>query len=259
VLDLPRAARLALWGTAVLDGDTDAGTALRAVQRDDEPHGVDGDVTVASTLPELLAHLASVGATGLRAALPAPGDPCGIAGPPAFTAEAPDAGEAVLTCGTPVPWGLVPDVTEFGSVYEPGALVTWRVRQVAPAPPPSESLADAERALREAMRTATEALADLDVSRWREDAADRIAAVRDGSLARDVLPPAADPRVARVLATAARVRAIAGLALEDDGAAVTGWEATQRARALREVDAVARRCLATAVNSQTADRPSTSR
>ncbi|MEK8229228.1 hypothetical protein NKG05_29885 [Oerskovia sp. M15] len=79
-------------------------------------------------------------------------------------------------------WALVPDVTEFGSVYETGHLVTWRVtpvpswrtRVLAAVGP----LADAERDLRVALLTATEALASLDVARWREDAAETIASLR---------------------------------------------------------------------------------
>jgi hypothetical protein len=258
MLDLPRAARLALWGSAALRADVPLETAVRAVQRDDEPHDVTGPLP-ASTLPELLDQLGRVGATRLRAALPAPGDPAGLAGPPAFTVEATDAGEAVLVVGSQSPLGLVPQVTEFGSVLEPGAMVTWLVAEVVEPPPPSDGLADAERALQHATRAATEALAALDISRWRDDAAARIAAVRDGGLVADAVPPGTDPRAVRVIATAARVRAIAALGLEDDGAAVTGWEATARAAALRDVDAVARRSLATAINAELAARPGSHR
>ncbi|HEY6794989.1 MAG TPA: hypothetical protein VI248_09945, partial [Kineosporiaceae bacterium] len=75
-----------------------------------------------------------------------------------------------------------------------------------------------------------------------------VTAVRDGALPTGALPPSAPGRTARVLATAARVRAIVELATEDDGAAVTGHEARARAAALRELDAVSRRALAAAVN-----------
>jgi hypothetical protein len=128
-------------------------------------------------------------------------------------------------------------------------MVEWTVQPVNP--PRSTvvgSLAEAERELREALITVTETLARLDVARWRDDAADRVAAVREGSLPEGALPPSAPGRTARVLATAARVRAIVELAAEDDGAAVTGHEALQRASALRELDGVSRRALAAAVN-----------
>jgi len=110
------------------------------------------------------------------------------------------------------------------------------------------SLAEAERELREALIAATETLAALDVARSREDAADRLAAVRDGGLPDRALPPSAPGRTARVLAMAARVRAIVELAGEDDGAAVTSHEAQQRSAALRALDGVSRRALAAAVN-----------
>jgi len=259
VLELPRAARLALWGAASLRHDESPEVAATAVHGDDEPHTASGEAATAGTLEEVLRHLAAGGAHELRLALPAPGDPHGLAGPGAFTVEATDAGEAVLALTSGAPLGLVPEVTVFGSTWEPGAMVDWRVHQVNEPRPQADSLSDADRALRDALRTATEVLATLDVSRWREDAAERIVAVRDGGLAPHALPRGTDVRVARVLATALRVRAIVELALEDDGAAVTGYEATRRATALREVDVVARRSLAAAVNAATSGqvRPST--
>jgi hypothetical protein len=89
----------------------------------------------------------------------------------------------------------------------------------------------------------------LDVARWRDDAAEAISAVRDGVLAPDALPPSASPRSLRVLATAARLRASDHLAVVDDGAAVSGYEATRRAQALRGLDGVARRAMTAAVNA----------
>jgi hypothetical protein len=127
--------------------------------------------------------------------------------------------------------------------------VTWslhpvrRLRLTAAA-----GLGEAERELREALATATDALTRLDVARWREDAADRVAAVRQGGLPRGALPPSAPPRSVQVLATAARVRAIVELATEDDGAAVSGYEAQQRAQTLRGLAGVSRRAMAAAVN-----------
>jgi len=262
VLDLPRSARLAAWGTAALTGRVRREDAARAVVATDEAHAVQdlpSAVQPEDDVPAVVALLAALrgaGAEGLRVALPAPGDPAGLPGPAAFNAEALEAGEAVLVEGELLlphgvgRLGLVPQVTEFGSAWEPGASVTWLVAPVlAPPAPDGTSLADAERSLRSALAEAVRALADLDVARWREDAADRITAVRDGALSLAALPPDADPRALRVAASAARVRAIVALAVEDDGAAVTGYEASSRARSLREVDAVARRALAVAVNA----------
>jgi hypothetical protein len=264
VLDLPRSARLAAWGSSALAGTVTLTDAVRAVVRDDEPHAVrwDADAPALPRLPAaraddlltLLTCLSEAGGAQLLLALPVPGDPRGLPGPAAVNTVALEAGECVVAevAGAPERWALVPEVVEFGSVYEPGAMVTWSLLGAAPRrAPESSSVAESERELRTALVTATQALADLDVARWREDAADRIAAVRDGGLVRDAVPPAVSPRAARVLQTAARVLAIVDLAVEDDGAAITSWEASSRAIALREVAGVARRAVIAAVNAHT--------
>lgn len=253
MLDVPRSVRLAAWGSAVLRAEVPVAAAVKAVTRDDEPHDVGGDASPAGAadLASLLSGLPGRAAS-LRVVLPVPGDVLGLPGPAAFNVDALDAGEGVLTdpTGTEPALGLVPMVTEFGSEWEPGAMVTWHVHEVAPRRVIDwGSLGEAERALRLALTQATEALATLDVARWREDAADRIAAVRDGGLPRDVMPPTSDQHAVRVLATAARVRAIVALAAEDDGATISGWEATQRMQALIDVDGVARRAMAAAVDT----------
>jgi hypothetical protein len=51
-----------------------------------------------------------------------------------------------------------------------------------------------------------------------------------------------------VLATGLRLRAILELALQDDGGAVSGWEAGRRAEVLRRLDGVARRALSAAAS-----------
>ncbi len=253
MLDVPRSVRLAAWGTAVLLGEVPVKMAVRAVTGDDEPHEVGGDAAPAGVLdlPTFLTLLTER-ATSVRVVLPAPGDLLGLPGPAAFNTDATEVGEGVVT-DTRDPasaLGLVPAVTEFGSVWEPGAMVTWHAHQVESRRVTDwGSLAEAERALRQALTQSTEALASLDVARWREDAADRIAAVRDGGLPRDAVPPSTDQRAVRVLATAARVRAIVALASEDDGAAISGWEAAQRSQALAGVDGVARRAMAAAVDA----------
>ncbi|HET9654381.1 MAG TPA: hypothetical protein VFP72_03440 [Kineosporiaceae bacterium] len=258
MFSLARSARLAAWGTAALRGTLTVRDAVRAVTGDDEPHTVESGAGAPDALPPgagldtLLTLLAGLGVRGLRVVLPVPGDLLGLPGPGPFNAAALESGECVLTeplrDGTG--WGLVPQVTGFGSQWEPGVLVSWRVSAV-PARRVTDvgSLAEAERELREAMRTATEALAGLEVGRWREDAAGRIAALRSGGLPAGALPPSTPARSAGVLATALRVAAIVDLAGEDDGGAVTAHEAGARRQALRGLDAVTRRALTAAVNA----------
>ena len=71
---------------------------------------------------------------------------------------------------------------------------------------------------------------------------------RDGSLPADRLPAGltAWPQRVRVLTQAARLRAIVGLAAEDEGGAVNLWQSDQRSTALREVDRLARRAMTAA-------------
>jgi hypothetical protein len=258
VLVLPRSARLAAWGTAVLGSGVDPALAVTAITSDDEPHEVTAEIEVAAVLglpakgglAELLASLLRHGAPSLRVALPASGDLLGLPGPPTFNEAAVEAGECVLVGEGPGPAiGIVPKVTEFGSVYEPGAMVSWQAHAVGRRRVTDlGSVAEADRELRTALTDATAELSRLDIARWREDAADRVAAIRDGGLERGMLPPTTPRRCIRVLATAARVRAIVELASEDDGAAVTGLEAARRAEALRQLDAVSRRAMVAAVN-----------
>ena len=262
VLELPRSVRLATWGTAVLTGGAPMAAAVAAVTGDDEPHDLEpapcleSDPRAATALPArdlagLLDSLRSAGVPGLRVVLPAPGDLLGLPGPAGFNQAAVEAGECVLADAPPQGpwWGVVPTITRFGSEWEPGTMVTWTVHPVASRRVTDVgSVAEAERLMREAMRRATEELSRLDVARWREDAADRLASVRSGSLAAEALPPATPQRCVQVLATAMRVRAIVALAAEDDGAAMSGHEALRRSEALRSLDAVCRRAVAAAAN-----------
>jgi hypothetical protein len=251
---LPRAAVLALWAGPVLAGRADAGALLRAVQGDDEPHEVasadaEGLAPLAAPgrLPELLVTLREQDVRALRLVLPVPGDPSALPGPPAVNAAAIEAGECLVTVGGP-PLVLIPEVHEFGSVYEIGHQVIWQVQDCAPPVSPlSTTVGEAERELREALLQATDTLHELDLARWRPDAADRIEGLRQGS---DLAwPSSTPPRAARVLDLAWRVRSIVELAREDDGAAVNGWEATRRDDELRQLESVCRRALVAAVNA----------
>lgn len=256
-LPLPRAVLLALWVRALaprpdepaVPDDAVLRRAVAAVRQDDEPHTVTGSDDAAN-LQDLLARWTR-GPVEVCAVLPAPGDVLGT--PAAVSADATDAEECVLVQSPEGAWAVVPEVTEFGSVYERGHLVTWHVTpvpswrtQVLAAVGP---LADAERDLRVALLTATEALASLDVARWREDAAETIASLRSTTPPDWPLPAVrgeADARRVRVLAQAARLRAIVDLATADDGGAVNLWQADQRSTALREVDRAARRAMSAA-------------
>jgi hypothetical protein len=259
VFDIPRSARLAVWGTAWLRAGASTKDVVRAVARDDEPHDVEPEDQlgwVADDLEGLLHALREAGVPALRVVLPAAGDPVGLPGPPAFNTAALEAGECVLTAGGPC-WGAVPEVSEFGSAWETGHLVTWHVRAVAErgrvAGPLTggDGLADAERALKEGLLAATATLTRLDIAALGPDAAEQLRRLRRAELPPGALPAGTPARSLQVLATAGRLRAVLSLAGQDDGAAVTVFEAQERLRALRELDVVCRHAVVAAVNAAT--------
>ena len=239
-LELPRSVLLALW----LQGGSARG-AEPNITGDDEPHDVVGGRY--QDLDELVEDLGER-YLDVAAVLPAPGDP--FVGP----LDAPAAGECVLVHHNDEHWDLaiVPEVHRFGSWLEPGATVVWHTHEIADWRTELlgsiGSLEDAERDLREGLLLATQALVQLDVARWRPEAAERIAAVRDGTLSPDRLPAEfrAWPQRVRVMTQAARLRAIVALATEDEGGAVNLWQSDQRSTALRQVDHLARRAMSAA-------------
>jgi len=249
-LDLPRSVLLALWLPALRSpaapGTGRAG-AVSAVTGDDEPHRIVGGRWTG--LGDLFAD-AAAGRWDVAAVLPIPGDP--LVGP----RQAPAAGECVLIHDDEgLDLALVPEIHRFGSALEPGAMVTWHVHEVdgwrTAFLGAVGSLEDAERDLREGLLLATRALVQLDVARWRPDAAERLAAARDGALPARRLPAglatgATSARRVLALHRAAQLRAIVTLAGEDEGGAVNLWQSDQRSAALREIDRAARRAMSAA-------------
>ena len=239
-LELPRSVILALWLQA--GGSRQAESLVVA---NDEPHDVVGGRY--ADLDELIADIAERD-WDVAAVLPAPGD--ALVGPP----DAPAAGECVLVHNNDDGWDLaiVPEIHRFGSWLEPGATVVWHTHEIDDWRTRFRgtvgSLDDAERGLREGLMLATRALVRLDVARWRPEAADRIAAARDGSLPDDRLTDEfkAWPQRVRVMQQAARLRAIVDLATENEGGAVNLWQADQRSAALWDVDRLARRAISAA-------------
>ena len=145
--------------------------------------------------------------TGLRVALPAPGHPLGLSGPPEFNARALDAEEAVVCHGAAL--GLVPEVYEAGPAGDVHVEVVWHCLPVREAPPADvPSLGEAERELAEALREATEVLSRLDVAGSGPVAEAAIDAYRArAERGREVLAPGYPPRAVRVLELAQRVGA----------------------------------------------------
>jgi hypothetical protein len=232
---LPRSADLAVWFTAWAAGEVSLDDARDAIVAGDAAHDVLGLPGEAGPVPLILAlgRLRADGATGAGLALPVPGDPLGVAGPAAFNADALEAAEAVVLDGTD--GGLVPHVA--------GAGVAWRFHRAASLRQVPD-LPEADSALRRALVETAEALARLDVARWRPEVADELVSLRRGH---DLtFPPGWQGRAVRVASLASRCRAIVDLALDDEGAAVTAAEADARRTALAPLDHAARRGLVAA-------------
>lgn len=252
MLSEPRSGRLAAWGNARLAGLVSPDDAALAIVGEDAVHRV-ADLPGESApvgLTLALGRLRTLGVTGLRLALPAPGHPLGLSGPPEFNAAALDAREAVVGVGAAV--GLIPEVYEAGPEGDVHVEVVWRCRPVREAPPADvPSLGEAERELAEAMREATEVLSRLDVAGSGPVAEATVAAYRArAERGREALAPGYPPRAVRVLELAQRVALLICVAEESGhGAAVSAGEMAARTEALRPVERMARRAVVAAYNA----------
>lgn len=235
---LPPAARLAWWGTSWLRGHVVTDLLVDAVLGEDATHviaglpGADGTETLVAGL----ARLRALGATGIGAAFPAEGDPVGLGGPPGFNADALGAAEAVVVDGTG--WGLVP--------YRTGAAVAWRALAAERRQLPD--VGEADRELRAALVTTANALAALDVARWRPEVADRLMDLRHRAPVR--APEGVPGRCVDLAERGLQASGIVALAREDDGGALSAYEIEQRRGALAPLDRAGRRALTAACSPE---------
>ncbi|WP_385640708.1 hypothetical protein [Streptomyces sp. SudanB91_2054] len=257
MLTEPRAGRLAAWGNALIAGMVSPDDAAVAIVGDDAVHRVEGLPGEAGPVGLTLAlgRLRALGARGLRVALPAPGHPLGLSGPPEFNARALEAEEAVICHGAAL--GLVSEVYEAGPEGDVHVEVVWHCLAVREAPPADvPSLGEAERELAEALRDATEVLTRLDVAGSGPVAEAALAAYRArAERGREVLAPGYPSRAVRVLEMAQRVGMLISLAYENGhGGAVSAAEMAARGEALRPVERTARRAQVAAYNSVVEER-----
>ncbi|MCO6697814.1 MULTISPECIES: hypothetical protein [Streptomyces] len=255
MLTEPRSGLLAAWGNALLAGLVSPDDAASAIVGEDARHRVVGlpDWPEPTGLTLALGRLRSLGATGFRVALPVPGHPLGLSGPPEFNERAMEAEEAVVTVGAGL--GLVPEVAVAGPEGDVHVEVVWHCLPVREAPPADvPSLGEAERELAQALREATEVLARLDVAGSgpvAEAALDAYRA-RAHAGAKDALAPGYPQRAVRVLELADRVALLVELAgSSGHGGAVSAAEMAARAEALRPVERTARRAKVAAYGAAT--------
>ncbi|MDB1088406.1 hypothetical protein PJ985_12610 [Streptomyces sp. ACA25] len=257
MLHEPRAGRLAAWGNALLAGRVSPDEAAQRVVGSDSVHRVVGlpDEAGPVGLTLALGRLRTLGVVGLRVALPVPGHPLGLSGPPAFNEAALTAGEAVPAQGASL--GLVPEVREAGPAGDVLTEVVWRClpsRQAPPADVPS--LGEAERELAEVLRDVTADLAELDVAGAGPVARAQLDAYRARTeRERRLLAPGYPPRAVRVLELAQRVGALVTIATDPEhGRAVSAGQIGARDRLLRPVERTARRARVAAYNSYLEER-----
>jgi hypothetical protein len=227
------AARAAAWGTACLRGEASPDLAGERIAGAGLPQRVAGagEGAVHESWPLVLARWSARGVTGLRLALPAPGDVAGVPGPPSVAAAALRAGAALIPVGGP----------HLVLVPEPGrALIEWRGLPCDAPTAPVSLLHEADRVLRAAVRESAEALASLEVSRWSDAGGEVIAAMRSGSLDGDALPACYPARAREALVRARRLRAVCAAALADEGGAVGLADSASRREVLRALDRAAR-------------------
>lgn len=237
---LPVTVRLAWWGTAWLRGVVVADHLIDAVLGEDAIHQFRFPDESTEALVSGLSRLRNIGADAIGVALPVEGDLLGLGGPAGFNAAALDAGEAALAVdavGFPV-GGLVP--------VRVGAAVTWEVMVAARRQLPD--IGEADRALRAEMTQAADALARLDVARWRPEVADLFLNPR--ARRQPEPPPGTPPRCAELAGRALFALDIVALALVDDGGALTVFEAEKRRSALIPLERAARRGLVAAASPE---------
>lgn len=228
--------RLAWWGTSWLRGYVVTDLAIDAVLADDVTHVVTGlpELDGAAPLAGCLAALRATGADGIGVAIPVYGDPVGLGGPRGFNAAALEAGEACLSGGL----GLVP--------ARVGSAVEWTVYAADRRQLPD--VGEADRVLRQALPAAADALAALDVARWRPEVADLVLDLHHPP--RLEAPPGVPARCVDLAARSLQAGGIVDAALADDCGALTAPQVEQRRRGIEPLAAAARRALVAACSPE---------
>ncbi|WP_345019047.1 hypothetical protein [Actinomadura keratinilytica] len=249
------ATALVAWGNAWLTGHVGLDEAVDAVEKTAGPQivggGLPGTGGAERDLPLRagLGELRVAGLAALRVALPAPGDPLGLTGPPDFNRAALDARAAVIAVLPDRAVGLIPAEDRRGSSY---VGVRWQARDAATGVPDVPSLPDADRQLLLAMRDATEVLLTVDDAASGAvppEIADALADLREPGPDDHPLAPGYPQRAHRVAALAGRLSLVVDLAQRLDDRGLTAEQMRRRGEALRMLDRAVRRAMVAACNS----------
>lgn len=244
-------AALVAWGNAWLTGHVGLDEAADALERLGGPHVVEGAPGEEGDCPLRvgLGALRVAGMSALRLALPAPGDPLGLTGPPAFNTTAMDAGEAAIASVGSQSLGLIPAEDRRGSSY---VGVRWTTHETRPGVADTPPLPEADQQLALAVRDATESLMSFDGAlEWRPEIAESLNALRESHAHEQVggLAPGYPARAHRVAALAGRLSVVVDLARGTETAGLSSAEIRNRTEALRALDHAVRRARVAACNS----------
>jgi hypothetical protein len=241
------------WGNAWLIGHVGLDEAVDAIERAGGPQVIAGDPeseeSVEVPLRTGLADLRRAGMSAIRLALPVPGDPLGLCGPPSLTVAAVEVRQAVVMTLADRSMGLVPAEDKRGSSY---IGTRWTGFDAAHRLPDVPSLSEADRKLSLAVREATESLLRMDdVSAWRPEIAEALGALRESHRHEQTggLAPGYPARAHRVAALAARLAVIVELAADTENVGLPATQVDRRGEALRMLDHAVRRARVAACNS----------
>ncbi len=225
--------RLAGHLNALIHGQLSVEVAAHAITEPDVAHHVIDreqrlglDPLSAHPLESVLATLRMAERESWVLALPVPGSLGALRGSRALNEAALAVGEAVV--GATAGVGLVP--------LRVGPAVQWQVFE-AQRPLATLTPYDAERALNEVVLEAAATLSRLEIAAGNRPDTDRLR-----------LAPGYPSRQSATAEKAARLLAAADAALADDGAAISVFEADERARVLRRLRAAACDALCAAVS-----------
>lgn len=239
----PVSVRLASHLNALLQGGLSTEVAAHAVADADVAHHVvdradllDLQPLTAHPLEDALPQLREAERDSWLLALPVPGAPGVLRGPPELNEAALAAGEAVV--GSTGGLALVP--------HRVGPAVQWQVF-AAERPFAAPSRYEAERELNEVILDAAKALDELGVAAGSRPR-------RDNQLH---LAPGYSSRQGATAERAARLLDACEAAFQDDGAAISSFEVDRRWQILRRLRATASDALCAAVSSPPQPQAST--
>jgi hypothetical protein len=247
------AGRLVAWAAAAVAGRCQIGQAVAAIEVGSDGHVVTrlpGTPTEDQSIAEAIGWLRRARPRRIGLVLPTFGDPLGLRGDSPLSRAALVAGSAVAFVADALEFGWIPEVDARGSSYRGVRWYHLAGTADIPAPPadPERIIEQADRALRRALRTVTNALSEVDLARWRPEAVTGRHAADTALRAKLAAMPPGWPVAARSLAERAlALWRVAAVAAADPGA-TSASAAAVRADAVRALSRAVREATMAAFN-----------